>query len=403
MAIAIRCTGLTKRYSVERREPYGALRDVIAEKIRHPFTRKRPNMFLALDEFSADFHEGEVIGLIGSNGAGKSTLLKILSRVTRPSAGVAEIHGRVGSLLEVGTGFHPELTGRENIYFNGAILGMRKAEIDRHFGEIVAFSEISEFLDLPVKRYSSGMYVRLAFAVGAHLDTDVLLVDEVLAVGDAAFQKKCLGKMRDVTTSSGRTIVFVSHNLNAVQRLCSRSVMISHGRLVEDGPTEDVIAAYLRKGSETTPGEWVDLTTAPRRGSGEAKFTGLRVSGLPYADEPLEIDVEVVADAARTLPQLALSIHDNHGLTLINCDTLSTGEPIKLREGTNRLRLHIDSLHLNRGMYFVSLLLARGKTEHLDVVENAMTFDVAERSVASLGTRPEIDGVVTAEYSWLPE
>src|SRR5919205_468175 len=254
--IAIRCEGLGKQYRIGQRESYRALRDSIADTARAPFRLLRSafkgsepdaagsdaaGSFRALDDVSFEIKRGEVVGVIGRNGAGKSTLLKILSRITAPSEGEVDIRGRVGSLLEVGTGFHPELTGRENIYLNGAILGMRRAEIARKFDEMVAFAEVEKFIDTPVKRYSSGMYVRLAFAVAAHLEPEILLVDEVLAVGDAEFQKKCLGKMNEVA-SSGRTILFISHNLGVIANLCTRGLLLSHGSVVVDGSLKDAIA-----------------------------------------------------------------------------------------------------------------------------------------------------------------
>jgi ABC-type polysaccharide/polyol phosphate transport system ATPase subunit len=242
----IHVEGLGKRYRVGERERYFALRDVLARAFTAPFKRngKRPKDYLwALRDISFDVHRGEVVGLIGRNGAGKTTLLKVLSRITRPTAGFAEVHGLVGSLLEVGTGFHPELTGRENVYLNGAVLGMKKTEIDRKFDEIVAFSEVERFLDNPLKHYSSGMQVRLAFAVAAHLEPEILLVDEVLAVGDLAFQKKCLGKMQDVSRS-GRTIIFVSHQMNQIRRLCERVLWVDAGQISREGPPGEVVAAY---------------------------------------------------------------------------------------------------------------------------------------------------------------
>src|ERR1700723_2666526 len=243
----IHVEGLGKRYRVGERERYFALRDVLTRAFSAPFkrngARRSKDYIWALRDVSLDVHRGEVVGLIGRNGAGKSTLLKILSRITRPTTGFAEIHGRVGSLLEVGTGFHPELTGRENGFLSGAILGMSKRDITRKFDEIVAFAEIEKFIDTPVKHYSSGMYVRLAFAVAAHLEPEILLVDEVLAVGDINFQKKCLGKMGDVARA-GRTIVLVSHQLNQIRRLCRRVVWIDDGQVRKDGNTHEVVSAY---------------------------------------------------------------------------------------------------------------------------------------------------------------
>src|SRR2546421_7694958 len=302
--VAIRCEGLGKRYRIGERERYKALRDVITDGVAAPFRKLRgavsakrqaasnnghealayhspltttdgnghsltsdhrtptPDLFWALKDVSFEVKRGEVVGIIGRNGAGKSTLLKILSRITAPTEGEVEVKGRVGSLLEVGTGFHPELTGRENIYLNGAILGMKRAEINRKFDEMVAFAEIEKFIDTPVKRYSSGMYVRLAFAVAAHLEPEILLVDEVLAVGDAAFQKKCLGKMGSVA-HAGRTVLFVSHNMPAIASLCSSAVLLDAGQIVSRGETRAVVADYLLTHVAKTGTATWDLDKAP--------------------------------------------------------------------------------------------------------------------------------------------
>lgn len=274
--LAIRCEGIGKRYRVGQRQRYRALRDTIADAFRAPLRRltaalgkqstteaRGPEFLWALQDVSLEVRHGEVLGIIGRNGAGKSTLLKILSRITKPTEGRAEIRGRVGALLEVGTGFHPELTGRENIFLDGAILGMKRREIERKFDEIVAFAECERILDMPVKHYSSGMYMRLAFAVAAHLDTEILFVDEVLAVGDAAFQKKCLGKMDDVA-HQGRTVLFVSHNLVAVESLCTRAICLHDGNIVMQGPPALVASRYLQK---WIPGSteviYEDLSAAP--------------------------------------------------------------------------------------------------------------------------------------------
>jgi lipopolysaccharide transport system ATP-binding protein len=243
MTSVISAEGLSKQYQIgTRSESYETLRDTIANVVRAPFQRSRSERdegktFWALRDINFEVSRGEVLGIVGRNGAGKSTLLKILSRITEPSAGRVKLTGRIASLLEVGTGFHPELTGRENIYLNGAILGMRKAEIRQKFDEIVAFSEIGKFLDTPVKRYSSGMYVRLAFAVAAHLEPEILIIDEVLAVGDAAFQKKCMGKISSVARH-GRTVLFVSHNMVAVKAMCTRAILLQQGRIAQDGHRE---------------------------------------------------------------------------------------------------------------------------------------------------------------------
>jgi lipopolysaccharide transport system ATP-binding protein len=258
--VVIRVENLGKQYRLGQRKRYNSLRESLVETLKHPLRRFRPSRngqtsapdtFWALKDVSFEVKQGEVVGIIGRNGAGKSTLLKILSRITEPTEGEVELTGRVGSLLEVGTGFHPELTGRENVYLNGAILGMRREEITRKFDEIVAFAEVEKFIDTPVKHYSSGMYVRLAFAVAAHLEPEILVVDEVLAVGDAQFQKKCLGKMGEAA-HSGRTVLFVSHNMGTVNRLCESAVWLDHGKLRFLGRSESVVSQYLMSNIELT-------------------------------------------------------------------------------------------------------------------------------------------------------
>ncbi len=280
---AIRVEGLSKSYEIARalvRQPYKTLQEELIGLPRKLFSRsgaEKKEIFWALDDVTFEVKEGEVVGIIGRNGAGKSTLLKILSRITEPTKGRADIYGRVGALLEVGTGFHAELTGRENIYLSGAILGMRKSEIARQFDAIVDFAEVEQFIDTPIKRYSSGMYMRLAFAVSAHLEPEILLVDEVLAVGDAAFQKKCLGKMEDVA-EQGRTVFFVSHNTQAVRQLCPRGILLERGKVIADGPTDSVMAVYNQRVRETR----VDAETGinnpqNRRGSGAIRFSSVSV------------------------------------------------------------------------------------------------------------------------------
>jgi lipopolysaccharide transport system ATP-binding protein len=290
----IRVEGLGKKYVIghrTERERYVALRDVLARSARG-VVRKAADMargriglsggtveeFWALKDLSFEIKRGEVLGIIGRNGAGKSTLLKILSRITEPSTGRVTIEGRVASLLEVGTGFHPELTGRENIYLNGAILGMTRADIRRRFDAIVAFAEVEKFLDTPVKRFSSGMYVRLAFAVAAHLEPEILVVDEVLAVGDAEFQKKCLGKMSDVA-GGGRTVLFVSHNLGALTTLCPRSLLLDRGKLVTEGPTPAVINSYVRQWSNAEHGTFWSWPDGERPGSPDFRLVSVEIHG----------------------------------------------------------------------------------------------------------------------------
>jgi lipopolysaccharide transport system ATP-binding protein len=285
--IAIRAEELSKKYYIgKKQESYKTLRDTLADSFVAPF-RKAGKLLRghatgaagldetiwALKDVSFEIKKGEVLGIIGRNGAGKSTLLKVLSRITEPTTGYAEIHGRIGSLLEVGTGFHPELTGRENIYLNGAILGMKKTEIDEKFDEIVAFAEVEKFIDTPVKHYSSGMYLRLAFAVAAHLETEIILVDEVLAVGDARFQKKCMNKMQDVG-QKGRTVLFVSHNMSAVTRLCERVILLEEGSITRDGLSHDVVGAYLNSGGTAAHREWTEKD-AP--GGEIARLRGVKV------------------------------------------------------------------------------------------------------------------------------
>lgn len=281
----IRVEHISKRYRLGvAQSAYGTLRETLTEAFHAPLRRLRhkakvdeeaATTLWALRDVSFDIHPGEVVGIIGRNGAGKSTLLKILSRITEPSTGRIELYGRVGSLLEVGTGFHQELSGRENIFLNGAILGMGRAEIERKFDEIVAFAEVEKFIDTPVKRYSSGMYVRLAFAVAAYLEPEILLVDEVLAVGDARFQRRCLDKMKDVSRH-GRTVLFVSHNMPAVTRLCERTILMDEGRVLSDGPSHRVVGMYLQSGLGTTAErEWSDPAQAP--GSEVVRLRAVRV------------------------------------------------------------------------------------------------------------------------------
>ncbi len=275
----IRAENLKKQYRLGvGKVRYGTLREAVTERLRSTLGRRRgaaDDTFWALKGVGFEINPGEVVGIIGRNGAGKSTLLKILSRITEPTDGRVEVYGRVGSLLEVGTGFHQELTGRENIYLNGSILGMSRKEIESKFDQIVDFSEIGKFLDTPVKRYSSGMYVRLAFAVAAHLEPEILLVDEVLAVGDASFQRKCLDKMKDVG-QRGRTVLFVSHNMPAITRLCERTILLDEGRILKDGPSHQVVGTYLKSGLGTTARrEWEDLSKAP--GNEVVRLCGVRV------------------------------------------------------------------------------------------------------------------------------
>jgi lipopolysaccharide transport system ATP-binding protein len=322
--IAVRADRLSKCYDiVVGRHRHDTLRDQLSDGLASWFDRARRSrakeVFWALQDASFEIKHGEVIGIIGRNGAGKSTLLKLLSRITEPTRGRAEINGRVGSLLEVGTGFDPELTGRENVYLNGIILGMRKAEIKRKFDEIVAFAEVEQFIDTPVKRYSSGMRVRLAFAVAAHLEPEIVLLDEVLAVGDARFQKKCLQKMEDVG-HQGRTVLFVSHNMPSISRICPRTLLLEEGRITRDGPSSQVIGAYLDSGSGTTAvREWPDRGRAP--GNQSIRLRAVRVRGesgdiLATADirRPVGIDVEYDILRPGIVPLINVDFYNEEGV-----------------------------------------------------------------------------------------
>jgi lipopolysaccharide transport system ATP-binding protein len=387
----IQAEGLSKRYQRGALSSPELLRETLARTLRSPWTafqRKKPETFWALKDVSLQVREGEVLGLIGRNGSGKTTLLKILSRITRPTEGWAEIHGRVGSLLEVGTGFHPELTGRENTFLSGAILGMRKQEIRRKFDEIVAFAEIEAFLDTPVKHYSSGMFVRLAFAVAAHLEPEILLVDEVLAVGDIKFQKKCMGKMGDVARE-GRTIILVSHNMNAILTLCSRAVLLDGGRLEAEGDVAAVASSYFSQalGLLTDDG---NLQSVGRTGTGKAKFASLTLQSLDssgqgvvsvYTGCNLRVQVEIEAFADIAESNVAVIIYDSSGYRLIDVNTAQKGSFVKLSAGQKaRTCFDLQDLLLKPGRYFIGLFLGRDMLEETDNIEQAYAFDVVENS-----------------------
>ena len=313
--LAIRARGLSKRYPLGYRPPYLTLRESLANlasrwRGRRPGGAAETKSFWALEDVSFDVEPGEVVGIIGRNGAGKSTLLKILCRITSPTRGEAELHGRIGALLEVGTGFHPELTGRENIRMSGAILGMRREEIRKRFDSIVAFAEMEKFLDTPVKHYSSGMFTRLAFSVAAHLEPEILIVDEVLAVGDARFQRKCLAKMEEVGRG-GRTVLFVSHNMPAVTRLCPRTVLLDGGRVLADGPSHKVVGEYLRSGLGTTAERAWDASSAPGDSVARLRAVRVRVGGEVSAavDIRKPVAIEVEFDVLEDGHVLAANLH----------------------------------------------------------------------------------------------
>ncbi len=397
-AAAIRVDGLSKEYLIGARDKgYGTFREALADGFAAPFRRlgamgREPppeERFWALKGVSFEVKRGEVVGVIGRNGAGKSTLLKILSRITEPTGGRIEIRGRIASLLEVGTGFHPELTGRENIYLNGAILGMKRAEIRAKFDEIVAFAEVEKFLDTPVKRYSSGMYVRLAFAVAAHLEPDILLVDEVLAVGDAEFQKKCLGKMRDVA-GAGRTVLFVSHNMSAVEGLCPRSLYLVSGELAQDGETDGVVAAYVDRGR-----------TAGRRGEAQALLAqdglvleDIKVSpGAIRTGEAVAFEFRFRAPMPGRIRECAALIYTAKGFRAAIVDVRESGSlPFDFQEGRFAIRAQITSFPLIEDSYAIGLFLAAGafsgdlfNLETLEVGPRRMSRDFVPYAAQSLG------------------
>ena len=393
--LVIEANRLSKRYRLGVREPYSTIREALVRAAKRPLGGRsgemsgHPEWFWALRDVSLTVKRGEVLGIIGPNGAGKSTFLKILAGITEPTEGWVDIRGRIGCLLEVGTGFHMELTGRENVFMNGALLGLHRQEIRRRFDDIVAFAELEKFIDTAVKHYSSGMYMRLAFAVAAHLDPEILIVDEVLAVGDAQFQKKCLGKMQDVSKSQGRTILFVSHNMDAIRRLCSRSALFDEGRVVAHGDTADVVARYLSEASDSTrPEEWIDVSQAGRIGTGEARFASVWYSGLepasdfrPGSNGPLEFRLAISSDAPRTIHSLAVTLHDLSGTRLVNVDIVLIGRTVQLETGRTVVTLRIEQLHLNAGRYRVALWLAnprssRGIRGVYDYVESAFELEV---------------------------
>ena len=411
--IVIRADGLGKQYRIgEAQARNDTLRDALAasvgrawrglRRLSRPSRRER---FWALRDVSFELARGEVLGIIGHNGARMSTLLKILSRITEPTSGEVMIRGRVGSLLEVGTGFHSELTGRENIYLNGAILGMTRAEIDRKFDEIVAFAGIDRFVDTPVKHYSSGMYLRLGFSVAAHLEPEILLVDEILAVGDAEFQKKCLGRMNEVARE-GRTVIFVSHNLDAIQRLCTRCMMLDGGQVAAYGPTADVVAAYLSRGrGPVDAGERVDLSSANRQGGSGVRFLSAvfgsgsaEAANRPYTGGPLEVALEIQADSERVVESLAISIRTLGGTLLVNADVIELGQPVHLEPGANTVVFRIDALHLNPGRYMVSLW-AGSTVSTLDYIEEAFEIEVVGLRREALGMTPAENGLVPCAFS----
>jgi lipopolysaccharide transport system ATP-binding protein len=399
--IAIRVDGLSKRYRIgAAKQRHDTLRDAMTEAFSSIFRFKgrssvsraqdlnSSEIIWALKDVSFELKKGEVLGIIGRNGAGKSTLLKILSRITEPTEGEVQIFGRVGTLLEVGTGFHSELTGRENIYLNGAVLGMKKAEIDRKFDEIVSFSEVEKFVDTPVKRYSSGMYMRLAFAVAAHLEPQILIVDEVLAVGDLNFQKKCLGKMEEVA-KQGRTVLFVSHNMAAIQSLCSHGIMLDAGRLTYSGSIDDVVERYLKAGELLSS---IPLKNrVDRSGDGSVRVVSISIRNADGGDaiqstSRLEITLDYESEGELQHARFLVAVYDSggRGIYLLNSEVSDTLPAILPPKG--RIVCITGPINITPGRCIVHIGLLKGGIYADDVI-NAMSFEV------------EADGVYG---SWIP-
>jgi lipopolysaccharide transport system ATP-binding protein len=384
----ITAENISKKYIIDHQgaRKSSSLRDVVSDtfddlfsKKKKESTRKEKEEFWALKDVNFTIDQGDRIGIVGHNGAGKSTLLKILSRITDPTTGQVSIEGRVASLLEVGTGFHPELTGRENIFLNGAILGMDKGEIKKSFDAIVDFAGVEKFLDTPVKRYSSGMYVRLGFAIAAHLEPEIMIIDEVLAVGDAEFQKKCLGKMRDVS-ESGRTLLFGSHNLTAIQALCNKSFFFEKGRLVDQGETSHIVTTYLSRVSQKQlEREWDEPTSAP--GNDQIRVKSFKLlpdyqDNLSHIDvrTPMQVQFEFWNLVENAQLNLSLHLYSFTGECIFNVGTPSQPCAKGIISGT----LDIPGHFLNDGSYVISIMIVKDTSSVLYNMEEALTFDVED-------------------------
>ena len=411
---AIQARGLGKRYRIGALRPgQVTLREMIQGFARAPFQALRPRArkeIWALRNATFDLHPGEVIGIVGRNGSGKSTLLKILSRITEPTEGHADVYGRVGSLLEVGTGFHSELTGRENIFLNGAILGMSRRDIARELDAIVAFAAVGPFLETPVKHYSSGMYMRLAFAVAAHLRADILLVDEVLAVGDAAFQRKCLGKLSE-ESSEGRAILFVSHNMVAVQSLCTRAILLREGIICRDGKPAEIISEYLREdAAEVLEQSWEDRARAPGNEAVRLRSASVRpVGGSPR--DPMDVRTPFLLEfefwnlkpGARL--NLSLHVYDEKGSLLFNtapvAETQWNGSPFPV--GLYRSVCHVPGDLMNDGTYRVELLVVEDQAKVLHREERILAFEVRDSSELRGDWHGEWPGAIRPNLTWTTE
>jgi lipopolysaccharide transport system ATP-binding protein len=408
--VAIETHELGKNYTLGVKGPgYGTLREAIVEKAQRPFKREArrkqsSDLLWALKDISLTIRPGEVVGLIGHNGAGKSTLLKILSRITEPSTGYADVTGRVGSLLEVGTGFHPELTGRENIFLNGAILGMRRAEIRTRFDEIVEFAEMERFLDTPVKRYSSGMSVRLAFAVAAHLEPEILLVDEVLAVGDASFQRKSLGKMNEVA-KEGRTVVFVSHNLAIIQALCTRGILLERGEVQADAPIVEAIDNYLRTLERAASDDLLERTDRDSRAYDETLVRRLEIHDASGGHPNVVVagrPVTIAVDVTEHLPTMEcqLTIVNSLGQPVCTFDSeMNAPADVREAEPGTRLECHVASLPLLPGRYRIDVIV-KAKRHIQDGLQAAALFDVEPGTIGDRPVAAEAEGDVALAHSW---
>lgn len=404
---AVTVRGVGKRYRLgQHGGGYQLLSEQISERFRTLGRRPpRNGEFWALRNIDFDVEAGETFGIIGHNGAGKSTLLKVLSRVTPPTEGEIRMRGRVGALLEVGTGFHPELTGRENVFLNGAILGMRRQEIAARFDEIVAFAEIDRFIDTPVKRYSSGMYLRLAFSVAAHLEPEVLIVDEVLSVGDLAFQEKCVRRMESVA-GEGRTVLFVSHNLGAVKKLCPHSLLLARGEVIDLGPTDRVLDTYVHHARSDA---WTDLAQrADREGNGRLRFTdiwcesnGQRIDALQTGrDCELVINYQSNDGCPVSEPSFALVVYTFLGSVMLHLSTQTTGTRIVEAPPHGELRCRLPRCPLPAGQYTVNLFANTGG-EILDWVQRAAELTVSEGDYFGSGqVQPPSHQAILVDHSW---
>lgn len=387
--LAIRIRGLGKAYTIRHnQESHTTLAEAALARLRHPLRRTQKQTFWALKDIDLDIHKGDVVGIIGRNGAGKSTLLKVLSRITSPTVGQVDLFGRVGSLLEVGTGFHPELTGRENIYLNGSILGMKKAEIDTQFDAIVDFAGVEQFLDTPVKRYSSGMAVRLAFAVAAHLRTEILIVDEVLAVGDAIFQKKCLGKMQDVASGEGRTVLFVSHNMAMVEALCQRGVFLEHGRIRCNKSAYEALADYRTcletvgqeaDQSHDTPIGRIEVTVRPTSASSSESIE---------AGDPFVIQVNASLSRRLDRPRLGFGINDDAGRRIFTLHSDHWPAGLPSLKGDCSISCHCEQPRLSPGRYFIKAAIGDAGGDIWEA-DPAATFSVISADAYGTGRLPE--------------